>query len=607
MRAAWISRLPAFLLALACILSSTAVLAAPGGATTGGGAVTPARVPAAGERDPLPGDTIENAFLIRDLPYEDHYHTIGYNADYSVSCPYIFGPQPDVVYRYDATERISVDISLCNPGTDYDSKIFVYENYVGFDVGCNDDACSGPDFPGPYLSRLESVSFFPGNTYYIVVTGYFGCSGNYTLTVNQRDILHEVRADGTGEYPTIQAAIDAAYPGDVVELADGVYTGPGNVNLYFPGLEFTFRSQSRDPESCIIDGEETSRGMRFTSEEPASTLVEGVTIRNCRAEGASGAAVYLEHAVTRFRDCIFESNVADEDGGAVAGHSGLPHFESCLFRQNWAHNRGGGLYLYYTNEGEVASGCTFTGNKAAAAGGGVFLYGADVTFNGCTITDNLVPGAEGFGGGIAATATSHLGLQTTIIAFNHAGSCGGLSASDCFADCCDFFGNTYDNWCGSSPPPGWQNIVVADPLFCDFDGEDYALHADSPCAPFTPPNPSCPLIGAWPVGCEATGVAGAGSRGSGGFHALPNPMRVGCVFLLDGRWSAGTSVEIFDPSGRCLRTLVLSDAPAHEGRLPWDGRDEKGRPIPSGLYFARLVEPGKILPGAGPLRVLVLR
>lgn len=63
-----------------------------------------------------------------------------------------------------------------------------------------------------------------------------------------------VNPDGTGDAPTIQAAIDSlTYSGDIIELMDGVYTGDGNRDLYNSGRSFLMRSQSGDPASCIID------------------------------------------------------------------------------------------------------------------------------------------------------------------------------------------------------------------------------------------------------------------------------------------------------------------------------------------------------------------
>ena len=65
-------------------------------------------------------------------------------------------------------------------------------------------------------------------------------------------VLH---ADGSGDAPTIGAAIDSADGGDIIELTDGVYTGPGNRDLYAGEMWYLVRSQSGNPEACIIDVE----------------------------------------------------------------------------------------------------------------------------------------------------------------------------------------------------------------------------------------------------------------------------------------------------------------------------------------------------------------
>jgi hypothetical protein len=67
-------------------------------------------------------------------------------------------------------------------------------------------------------------------------------------------VVWTVHPDGTGDAATIQAAIDSvALIGDIIELADGVYTGPGNRDLISYEKMFVVRSQSGDPSTCIID------------------------------------------------------------------------------------------------------------------------------------------------------------------------------------------------------------------------------------------------------------------------------------------------------------------------------------------------------------------
>jgi hypothetical protein len=63
-----------------------------------------------------------------------------------------------------------------------------------------------------------------------------------------------LQPDGSGDAPTIRAAIDSVdFGGDVIELMDGIYSGPNNRDLNNLGKSFLVRSQSGNPTSCIID------------------------------------------------------------------------------------------------------------------------------------------------------------------------------------------------------------------------------------------------------------------------------------------------------------------------------------------------------------------
>jgi hypothetical protein len=53
--------------------------------------------------------------------------------------------------------------------------------------------------------------------------------------------IYLVRPDGTGDFTTIQAAINAAVGGDVFELSDGTFVGDGNRDVDFGGKAVTVR------------------------------------------------------------------------------------------------------------------------------------------------------------------------------------------------------------------------------------------------------------------------------------------------------------------------------------------------------------------------------
>jgi len=126
------------------------------------------------------GDTIASAVPITALPFSGAGTTVGYTNDYDAVCPYTGSTSPDVVYSFTPSLTCLLDITLCANSL-YDTKLYVLDAAQSV-VACNDDECPG------FVSELvaangTSVPVTGGQLYYIVVDGYSGASGTYTIDV----------------------------------------------------------------------------------------------------------------------------------------------------------------------------------------------------------------------------------------------------------------------------------------------------------------------------------------------------------------------------------------------------------------------------------------
>ena len=128
------------------------------------------------------GDTIEDASPILTLPYFDSGTTCGYTNDYDSICPYDGSTAPDVAYSYAPAEDGTVSIDLCS--SQYDTKVYVWEDKPWNTIACNDDAGCG--YAG-WQSRIESVTLSAGHSYYIVIDGYGTSCGTYLLKIQHFD------------------------------------------------------------------------------------------------------------------------------------------------------------------------------------------------------------------------------------------------------------------------------------------------------------------------------------------------------------------------------------------------------------------------------------
>lgn len=114
--------------------------------------------------------------------------TVGFAHDYDEVCPYSGSTAPDVVYAFaPPAGLLAINVDLCY--SSYDTKVYVYVNGAtpGAPLACNDDYY----FAAPcytYSSFVGPVPVTAGNIYYIVIDGYGGSSGSYSMTVSDAGV-----------------------------------------------------------------------------------------------------------------------------------------------------------------------------------------------------------------------------------------------------------------------------------------------------------------------------------------------------------------------------------------------------------------------------------
>ena len=332
---------------------------------------------------------------------------------------------------------------------------------------------------------------------------------------------YDVCWDGSGDYTTIQAAIDAATDGDTVVICDGTYTGPGNKDLDFGGRAITVRSEN-GPDNCIIDCEGAGRGFYFHSGEDSSAVVDGFTITNGGIGGYErGGAILCNGSSPTIKMCAVRGNTAYHGGGFGCEGGGNPTVLNCILSDNHGNSSGGGLHTTDNSDVTLVN-CVFSGNSSEAHGGGLCFQGSggSLLVN-CIINGNSCTGDPGdnfLGGGVFLTNGSAVTLVNSTVSHNTSTGSGGGICINISGDCatvtnCVLWGNAdsagtdesaqihvraggaaavdyscVQGWTGTL---GGDGNIDADPVFADPDGpdndpdtcddNDYRLSFASPC------------------------------------------------------------------------------------------------------------------------------
>jgi hypothetical protein len=76
--------------------------------------------------------------------------------------------------------------------------------------------------------------------------------------------------------------------------------------------------------------------------------------------------------------------------------------------------------------------------------------------------------------------------------------------------------------------------------------------------------------------------------------AVPNPFNPATDIRFNLPRAMSVKLRLYDISGRLVRTLANGVHPAGPNTVRWNGRDDGGRAVASGTYYARLEADGVV-------------
>jgi hypothetical protein len=218
-----------------------------------------------------------------------------------------------------------------------------------------------------------------------------------------------VERDGSGEFTTLQPALDGAAPGDTILIGPGRYTefapfdGPGGLEPTYAGVgvdNLTLRGTDRD---AVIIGPSVASFQGFgpkgiyTTWDVRTVRIEQLTVENVRDGAYLVGQVLVDDCVFRkcdlgvsgvddrelvVRRCRFEGNIGDGMLAIGWGGTGV-EVSDCRFVDNVT-----GLDFLRTPNG-IVSHCTFQGGRVGVQ----YEQGASGTVADCSFTNVQVAAA----------------------------------------------------------------------------------------------------------------------------------------------------------------------------------------------------------------------
>ncbi|HEX5131941.1 MAG TPA: right-handed parallel beta-helix repeat-containing protein [Candidatus Krumholzibacteria bacterium] len=441
---------------------------------------------------------------------------------------------------------------------------------------------------------------------------------------------------GTAAQPwrTLQKAASAVRAGDVVLVTDGTYAGMQITADGTASAPIVFRANGANvrvvtpnastPDNINIEGGNyvtvegfvvedaprigiravTATGVRITGNRvarsgltgiltgftPAIEIAGNVVSESEQEHGiyVSNSAVAGDNPVIRDNECRDNAkNGIQLNGDCAAGGDGV--ISGALIERNVVHhNNWKGLSIISVQASMIRNNLIFE-NGLSAGAGGIHLAdepGCGRPSNNNCVVNNTIHEPRITGIRLSNGSTGNTIFNNLVVA---------VSASKAIVD--EGSGNAIQT--GS-------NLELGSVLGLFVGTGDYHLAGTSPAvdqaaldyqgleAPPTDidgtqrPQGALPDIGAYEY-MLATGVAPVPSNGIRLHQNVPNPFNPSTRIAFDVPASEVVHLYVYNVAGLRVRTLIPGRPLAGHVVVEWDGRDDGGRALPSGVYFCQLV------------------
>ena len=197
------------------------------------------------------------------------------------------------------------------------------------------------------------------------------------------------------DYPTIQAAINAASTGDTVKVAAGTYsenvTLKSGICLEGAGIDQTVIS--RNGTSGV-----TGSGISYS-------IIKNLTVSNSGNSNADGGGVRLIGSSNiTLQSCRVTGNIAANGGGIFVSQS-VVTLSHCLIDGNAASNEGAGLVIESNSAASLTNDTvadnTWSNHFGNGGVGGVSFYGSNLQITSSILWGNNSQNFSGKGSGIS--------------------------------------------------------------------------------------------------------------------------------------------------------------------------------------------------------------